>query len=123
MNDDLISYVNRFKAFISKSISDYNSVSRCLSDFADIVYHKSELNLFYLEVILRALNCTSPTDYRIPQITDPEHTYFMKLDEKVTESSISMKLSQEQVYKYLQNPRSMLFKKPAGLFGPFYGLI
>ena len=123
MNDDLISYVNRFKTFISKDISDYNSVSRCLSDFADIVYHKSELNLFYLEVILRALNCTSPTDYRIPQITDPEHTYFMRLDEKVTESSISMKLSQEQVYKYLQNPRSMLFKKPAGLFGPFFGLI
>ena len=123
MNDDLISYVGRFKTFVCKDVSDYTSVSRCLSDFADVVYHKSELNLFYLEVILRALNSTSATDYRIPQITDPEHTAFMRLDEKVTESSISMKLSQEQVYKYLQNPRSMLYKKPAGLFGPFFGLI
>lgn len=123
MNDDLISYVNRFKAFICKDISDYNSVSRCLSDFADIVYHKSELNLFYLEVILRALNCIDHSDYRIPQITDAEHTCFMRLDEKVTESSISMKLAQEQVYKYLQNPKSMLYKKPAGLFGPFFGLL
>lgn len=123
MNDDLISYVNRFKAFICKDISDYTSVSTCLSDFADIVYHKSELNLFYLEVILRALNSTSHSDYRIPQLTDINHTCFMRLDEKVTESSISMKLAQEQVYKYLQNPKSMLYKKPAGLFGPFFGLL
>ena len=123
MNDDLISYVNRFKTFISKDIMNYNSVSRCLSDFADVVYHKSELNLFYLEVILRALNSVSPTDYHIPVITDPDNTSFIRLDEKVTEAAISLKLAQEQVYKYLQNPRSMLYEKPCGLFGPFFGLV
>lgn len=123
MNDDLVSYVNRFKTFVSKDIANYTSVSRCLSDFADVVYHKSELNLFYLEVILRALNSTSQTDYHIPVITDPDNTAFIRLDEKVTEASISLKLSQEQVYKYLQNPKSMLYQKPAGLFGPFFGLV
>ena len=123
MNDDLVSYVNRFKTFVSKDIANYTSVSRCLSDFADVVYHKSELNLFYLEVILRALNSTSQSDYHIPVITDPDNTAFIRLDEKVTEASISLKLSQEQVYKYLQNPKSMLYQKPAGLFGPFFGLV
>lgn len=123
MNDDLVSYVNRFKTFVSRDIVNYTSVSKCLTAFADIVYHKSELNLFYLEVILRALNVSSKTDYRIPQITDPEHTFFMKLDVDVTESSLSMKLAQEQVFKYFQNAKSLLYDKPVGLFGPFFGLI
>lgn len=122
MNDDLVSYVNRFKAFIGTKVSDYTAVSKCLHDFAQLVYHKSSLNLFYLEVILRVLNSTSKTDYHIPIVLDPEHTYFMRLDDKVTESSISLKLSQEQIYRYLKDPKAFLKPNYAGLFGPFYGL-
>ncbi len=121
-NDDLVSYVDNFRAFIGTRVSEYTSVSRCLHDFAQLVYHKSSLNLFYLEVILRVLNCASKTDYHIPVIEDFEHTCFMRLDDKVTEASISLKLSQEHIFRYLKDPKSFLQPNYAGLFGPFYGL-
>lgn len=123
MNDDMVSYVGQVKNFIKTRISDYNSVGKCIHDFAHIVYRKSSLNLFYLEVILRVLNCTSKTDYHIPVIDDPDHTYFMRLDDKVTQASISLKLSQEQVYRYLRDSMAFLSPNYVGLFGPFYGLI
>lgn len=123
MNDDTVSYVNQVKNFIKTKISDYTSVGKCIHDFAQIVYRKSSLNLFYLEVILRVLNTVSKTDYHIPVIEDPDHTCFMRLDDKVTQASISLKLSQEQVYRYLKDPNAFLGSNYAGLFGPFYGLI
>lgn len=123
LNDDMVSYVNRVKNFISSEVSNYTSVSRCLSDFADVVYHKSELNLFYLEVILRALNTTSEDNYDIPVLTDTEHTHFARLDDMVSESTISMKLAQEQLAKYLSSPRASLIKRKAGWFKEFFGIV
>ena len=123
MNDDMISYVNRVKNFISTDISGYTSVSRCISAFADIVYHKSTLNLFYLEVILRALNITSPTNFDIPIISDPEHVSFGRLDTVISESTISMKLAHEHLNKFLTNPRSALDPRRAGWFMEFFGLV
>ena len=123
MNDDMISYTNRVKNFISTDISGYTSVSRCISAFADIVYHKSDLNLFYLEVILRALNITSPTDFTIPVITDPEHVSFGRLDTVISESTISMKLSHEHLNKFLTSPKALLEPRKAGWFAEFYGLV
>jgi hypothetical protein len=86
------------------------------------VYHKSSLNLYYLEVMLRALNCTSKTDYRIPVLEDFDHTCFMGLDHKVTEDSVTMKLSQEQIPRYIRDPNVFLTPRNVGLFGPFYGM-
>ena len=123
MNDDMISYVNRVKNFISTDISGFTSVSRCISTFADIVYHKSELNLFYLEVILRALNITDPNNFDIPVITDPEHVCFGRLDTVISESTISMKLAHEHLNKFLTNPRSALYPRKAGWFKEFFGLV
>ena len=123
MNDDLVGYVGSFASFIGTEISMYTSVNKCLHDFAKLVYRKSEINMFYLEVILRALNCVSKTDYRIPVIEDPDHTHFMRLDDKVTAASISLKLAQEQILRYLRDSNAFLQPNFTGLFGPFFGLV
>ena len=123
MNDDMISYVNRVKSFLSAGVANETSVSKCITDFADVVYHKSALNLFYLEVVLRAFNIENEDNYRIPVINDIDHTKFAGLDYIISESTISMKLAHEHLNRFLSNPSTMLEPKRAGLFREFFGII
>ena len=131
MNDDMMACITRIINFLGTSVSSYTSVSRCLSDFADIVFHKTEINLFYLEVILRDLNITAPDNYDIPVLADVEnsfdgsieHTHFAKLDEMVSSSTISMKLAHEKMVDFLTNPTTFLHSRKPGLFKDFFGMV
>lgn len=131
MNDDMMACITRIINFLGTSISSYTSVSRCLSDFADIVFHKTDINLFYLEVILRDLNITAPDNYDIPVLADVEnafggsidHTHFAKLDEMVSSSTISMKLAHEKMVDFLTNPTTFLHSRKPGLFKDFFGMV
>lgn len=131
LNDDMMACIKRIMNFIGTNISGYTSVSKCLSDFADIVYHKTSLNLFYLEVILRALNIIDPDNYGTPNLSDVgnhpfqgdiEHTHFAKLDAQISRSTMCMKFAHEKLTPFLTSPDTYLYGRPAGLFKEFFGL-
>ena len=131
MNDDMMACIKRIMNFIGTNVSGYTSVSKCLTDFADIVFHKTELNLFYLEVILRDLNIVNPDNFNIPNLSDVgntefqgdiEHTSFAKLDTMISRATLSMKFAHEKLTPFLTNPETYLHGRHPGLFKDFFGM-
>ena len=123
MNDDMFAYVNRVTAFLQNNIELYHDISRCLEDFSNLIYQKSNINIFFLETILRACMITSETDYHIPSvITDIHNVTFGKLPKIITNRSITTELAFEDQRMYLMQPSTYTQFKPIGIYGPFFGM-
>lgn len=123
INDDMVSYTKRVIGFLTGHVADYTSVSKLLEDFSNIVYSKSSVNFFYIEVVLRAFMIENSNNYTVPYMKDPDNVRFGNLDAVITESSISMKLSFERLKDYLSNPNTYTRPRQVGFFGPFFGLV
>jgi len=122
-NDDMLAYHTRVSTFLSTGIRNHTTVAGALNEFSSTVYDKSTMNIFYLEMILRAFNITSQDDYTMPVIENLDETCFGGMAQVITNSTISMKLSFERLGDYLTNPSVVLHPKPVGMYAPFYGLI
>jgi len=121
MNDDMVSYTKRINDFTSNKITTYHDVSIALRDFAAIMYSKSDLPLFYLEVVLR--NFLVKDNFQIPQVVDPQHVNFVGLHDVITDSTVSMKFAFEKLKAYLDSPETTIKVKPAGLYSFYFGLL
>ena len=122
LNDDMITYTNRVRQFLSTNIINYTTVQSCLEAFANVIYSKSSINIFFLEMVLRSMLIENDGTYRIPVITDPNNVTFGKLDDSITESTVCGKLSFERLGAYLSSPLTPITERPAGLFAPYFGL-
>ena len=70
VNDDMISFVDRIDSFVSKDVSNYNNISACLDRFSSLIYDKTDVHIFPVEIMLRSY-LASETSMDIPIITDP----------------------------------------------------
>ena len=123
LNDDMLAYHTRVSGFMSTSIRNHTTVAGALNEFSSTVFDKSNIDFFYLEMVLRAFNMTTPEDYTIPVIEDMNATYFGGMSHIITNRTLSMKLSFERLGDYLTVPSSVLRIKPAGMYAPFYGIV
>lgn len=108
VNDDMVSYVHSVDTFLCSKICDYHSLTACINDFSSLVYSKSDVSIFYIEIMLRACLITEGgADHRIPILTDPNQPVeFDRMSAAISESSISTKLSFERLDElfYLADP-------------------
>lgn len=118
VNDDMLTYVLGTDRFLCSKICDYRSIGKCLQDFSTLVYSKSDINIFYIEMMLRAFLITvGGKDHTIPVITDPyAPVEFDKMSSMISESALSTKLSFERLEELFERPEPTMFDR-----GNYYG--
>ena len=118
VNDDMLTYVLSNDRFLCSKICDYRSIGKVLQDFSALVYSKSDINIFYIELMLRAFLVTrGGEDHTIPIVEDPNAPVeFDKMSSMISESALSTKLSFERLEELFERPAPTMFDK-----GNYYG--
>lgn len=111
VNDNMLMFVKRVSGFLSKVIKDYTSASEALQDFADIIYDKVDVNIVYIETLLKAYMISSDTDYRIPEVTDIENVKFQTNPNILTNRHIGLWLAFQGLDRGLSQPSTYLQAK------------
>jgi len=108
VNDDMVTYVHNVDTFLCSKICDYHSLTSCIDEFSALVYSKSDISIFYIELMLRAFLITEGgVDHLIPVLKDPNQLVeFDRMSAAISESSITTKLSFERLDElfYLADP-------------------
>lgn len=123
VNDDMLTYTKSVSTFLTATIRNFTSVPLALKAFTDVVWRKSNINIFFLEVVLRNLLIEDENSWQLPQVQDMNHVKFGKLEDVISNRTISMKLSFERLLVYLNTPSTSTVARPVGLFGPFFGIL
>ena len=115
-NADMMAFVDDVGAFLSSKIGDYRSIPKALEDFSSLVYTKTDVNIFYIEIILRSfLVSQGGMDHSIPIITDPNQAVeFDKMGSMISESALSTKLAFERLQELFTKARPTLKAKGSG---------
>ena len=123
LNDDMLTYTKSVATFLTATIRNFTSVPLALKAFSDVVWRKSNINIFFLEVVLRNLIIENESSWQLTTVKDTNHVTFGKLEDVISNRTISMKLAFERLMVYLNTPSTSTVARPVGLFGPFFGII
>ena len=123
MNDDMITYTKSVATFLTATIGNYTSVPHALNDFCETVWKKSSINIFFLETVLHNLIIDDPKNKQLCTVTDPYHVTFGKLEDVISDRTVSMELAFERLKDYFNDPMTSNIARPVGLFGPFFGIL
>lgn len=125
---DMAAYVQSVFKFLNDDLYRYNDAGLALNDFGELIYEKTEVSIFLIEVILRSLMVAGPKDYSFPIRNTGEPVYFGKLRDIISNRALTPKLafqglySSKQTNQYFNKPGVYLNPIPMGLFADFYNL-
>jgi len=116
VNDDMVSYVRGVDTFMCSKICDYHSLTACIDDFSSLVYSKADVNIFYIQLMLRAFLITQGgVDHLIPVLTSTDQLVeFDRMSAAISESSISTKLSFERMLELFNRAEPTLYARGNG---------
>lgn len=113
INDDMVAFAKRVKSLFKSGISDYSNIQIALQHIANMIYSKLDINIFYLEIIVKAiLNGVLPEDGQVN---------IAKLGAGIANSNIATKLGHGDVKRYLISPDVSVVKKKKSPFDMFMG--
>lgn len=122
INDDMVSYTKACDTFIKSKISSYTSATSALHDFASVIYSKSSINIFYLEVLLRTMMRKHGDIPGLPICDDFDNVRFDGICRNIATHTLSQKLSYERIGMspksdgLLAQPEVSLTNRLPGLF-------
>lgn len=108
INDNMLQFVNNVSSFLSKEIKDYTTCSSAINDFSKVVHAKVSANIVHLEVLLKAYMISSASDYRIPQVTDPNNVMFQTTASILNNRHVGTKLAYQGLYQYVCHPSTYM---------------
>jgi hypothetical protein len=113
INDDMVAFAERIKTMICSSISTYSSASSALSDLANIIFDKTDINIFWLELIIKSL-LSNPID-------NDNDAQFPIMKKGISDSSVSSKLAHEDIRRYLEDTATTVVPKGDSPLDVFFG--
>lgn len=119
INDNMMLFVTSVKKFLSSDIKNYTSCSKALCDFSNTIYSKVSTNIVHIETILKAFMITSPGDYRIPLVTNPDDVLFRTITAIQDNRCIGTKLAYQNLSHFLSSPATYLVPKQKNPFDMF----
>lgn len=122
LNDDMVKFTRRVSAFFVSRIKKYNSLAKLMADLTELLYEKASVNLFYVEVVVRAFLIISEDDYRIPTVTDIEDVMCGTISEVITNREVSAKIAFEWINKYFSETATFTMPKSPGMYDNYIGL-
>ena len=123
-NNSMIDYVDNITNFVEKThLQKYHNASAALKDFSDMIFEKiKDINIVQIEALLRAHMVTSPTNYRLPIVTNTEDVMFRKTEECISERTIAGQLVFEKHNIHFAKPRTYVSLKEQSIFDPYFDL-
>ena len=130
INDNMIEFVKSVTAFFGGSktkhddptITSFHTCTGALEALSDLVYAKCKINIVHLEVLLKSYMITSPTDYNIPSVTDPDNVMFGTNEGILSKHHIGTKLLYECLSKYIkETPETYFLPKCESVFDVLVG--
>lgn len=108
-NDDMVSYVARVEKFLMGAdkggIRTYTNIAACLHDFSELVYTKSDVSIFAIEVLLRCYLTPEDGKVGVPVITDPSAPVrFSGLSDVISNEALSTKLAFQGIKDFMRDP-------------------
>lgn len=122
INDDMVSYTKACDNFIKNRVSSYTTATSALHDFASVIYSKSSINIFYLEILLRTMLRQPGDRPGLPIIDDYDSVRFDGICRNITTHTLSQKLSYERISAtpksdgLLSTPEVSLTERLGGLY-------
>ena len=120
-NDNMLQFVNKVTQFLGSTIRECNSCSRALQDLSDIIYSKVSTNIVHIEVLLKAYEITSPGDYAVPRVTDPNKVQFQNTSKILNYRHVGVECGFQDLKRYISNPATYLVAKTKNPFDLMIG--
>ncbi len=115
VNDDMVSFVAAVENFLSTQIKEYHSVTKLIGDFIELLYNKANIDIFYVEMMLKGFMITSEDDYRIPVMEyGDQPVNFGGIGPVISEAALSTKLSFERMDSLFSEVRAVLRDRGSG---------
>lgn len=121
LNDNLLAFEKRAENFLKSDIKHFHTCADALREFTELLYNKISVNIAHPELLLKSYMITSPTDYRIPMVTDQNDVHFQGDKEILTYRHVGVCLAFEGLVKYLQAPATYLTVKQGTPFDLMIG--
>jgi len=121
-NDDMVAFTRRVATFFDTKIKKYKSLPTLMRELTELLYEKASVNLFYVEIVVRAFLIEEEDDYRIPAITDIENLKCKTIREVITNREVSAKIAFELINKYFSETATFNIPKSPGMFDNYIGL-
>jgi hypothetical protein len=122
INDDMVAYTNMISKFTSSEVANFTTISDAVQAYANVLYKKARVNIFFIEIILRALMIKEPEyDFGVPIVKDPNDVSFGTLYKVISGRSVAVKFGFESMNKYLMDPDTYTIKKESGIYDIFFG--
>ena len=124
VNDDMVSYVDRVDKMVMNGVRDYTNITECLDTFSSLIYDKTDVHIFPIEMMLRGY-LASPNSSEIPIITDPRAPVrFAGLGEVISGAALSTKLAYQGINAFFEDPRPTLksIGGGEGFYDPILGM-
>lgn len=110
-------YFNKALGEVFAGLQSETSLSRALRTFSQFVWEKNmRVNILHLEIILRSYLVSSPTDFRIPVVTDIRNVRFGQLKTIVENRSVGSMLGYQGLDYWLNQSQTYTVPKLSGLF-------
>lgn len=121
VNDDMIAFTESIDKFLKNVIGDYTSIPHVLRDFTSVLYSKTNINIYFVEIVLKAFLITSRDDFRMPEVHDVEDVMFGTMSSILTGRDLSTKLGFEKLVKYFKDVTTYTRPRNEGLFDKYFG--
>lgn len=121
VNDDMVGFTERVTTFLRTGIADYTNYNDILKDFTELIYSKTNVNIRYVEVLLRMF-AINKVGYELPVSQDSNDVKVLGINHRVSVAPITSKICHQELMKYLKAPETYLYPKPSGLYDPLFGL-
>ena len=123
VNDSMMGYVNLITDFVeSGKLTKYKDASKALFDFSNLVFDKVFVNIFHVEVMLKAHLVTNKNNWSIPIVEDPTNVTFSKTVKIISNRTISGALSLQGHRKFFANSKTYTTPHESGPFDNYYDL-
>ena len=112
-NDDMVAFATRVRTMFRKGISEYPNIELALSNIANEIHSKVDANIFFIELIIKAiLNSVLPQDGKI----DIE-----SIKDTIASNNVAAQLGHSYVKSYLFSPEVTVATKQPSPFDQLFG--
>lgn len=114
-NDDMVAFANRVRTMFRSGISEYPNIELALSNIANEIHSKVDANIFFIELIIKAiLNSVLADDGRID---------ISSMRETIASNNVAAKLSHSHVRTWLYSPEVCVEAKQPSPFDWLFGFV
>ena len=118
----MIAFVSKAKKFIEEDIAKYTNITEALNDFCDLVYQQIDINIVYIELVLRATMIRSEWDMRLPTVMDPCNVTISTNEMINSDRALGPMLAYQGLDKILLNPKTYVMPRKINPFDDLLNL-